>query len=183
MEALAIMRRAADSLSTSSIFQARFRTDNQLAELLYEAGELAEARSVLDRAADLERIADPYQVVTRRELRAAIEAADGDADAADGLLRSTKGLPRLWIPEVRCRLIETHASVALDRGSWRPAARLLGAADGERAMLRTPRPAYEVKRYERARTVLERELGAERLAEAMAEGAEQGIGILGMRLR
>ncbi len=135
------------------------------AALLYEQGQVAEARGMLERALKLK--ADDRDTL---ELLAAVSAAQGDLDACG---HHVAALGQKWRsfpdPHRVGRLMETVAHLNAGRGDWPETARLLGAAEAFRALVGIPRPRFEAEAYERTRSAAEGALG-ERFAGLFENG-------------
>ncbi|HVE76768.1 MAG TPA: tetratricopeptide repeat protein [Actinomycetota bacterium] len=125
------------------------------AALLYEQGQVAEARGMLERALKLKP--DDRDTL---ELLAAVSAAEGDLDACG---RHVSALGQKWrsfhAPHRVGRLMETVAHLSAGRGAWPETAKLLGAAEAFRALVGVPRPRFEAEAYERTRSAAEGALG------------------------
>lgn len=125
------------------------------AHLLYEQGQVAEARGMLERALKLK----PVDRDTL-ELLAAVSAAQGELDACE---RHVAALEQKWRsfqePHPVRRLMETVAHLNEGRGDWPETAKLLGAAEAFRALAGIPRPRFEAEAYERTRSAAEGALG------------------------
>jgi tetratricopeptide (TPR) repeat protein len=144
-----------------------------LGSLLYDAGRVVEARSLLEESAD----ASSYlgQEMAAREILAAAAIDSGDVQAADRALeRIAIGWHVIRIPSTLCRLIETLAKSAAAHERYAEAARLLGAAEAYRQLVGASRTTHDVTTFAACVERVRERLGEREFTAAFDDGARVG---------